>query len=134
MPGFAWEAEGTVLGAGEAGAPNYRVQLLEVGLLCWAAAAIDSRGGISHGHLGQRRQLGKVRVHQVDGLEELAFLEGGCLWLVGSQHIPDTVIVRKGVGSAGGGGYGCGQCLLQVYLQSIQGCQAAVVLKEVGEK
>lgn len=47
MPGFAWEAEGTVLGAGEAGAPNYRVQLLEVGLLCRAAAAIDSREGIS---------------------------------------------------------------------------------------
>lgn len=61
VPGFAWEAEGTVLGTREARAPNYRVQLLEVGLLCGAAAAIDSRGGISvvgreKGKGGRRRR------------------------------------------------------------------------------
>lgn len=46
LPGFAREAEGAVLRAGEAGAPSRRCQLLEVGLLGGAATGIHGRGGI----------------------------------------------------------------------------------------
>lgn len=45
--GFAREAEGGVLGAGEAGAPCGRRQLLEIGFLDGVAAGVHGRGGIS---------------------------------------------------------------------------------------
>lgn len=47
--GFAWEAEGTVLGAWEARAPCGRCQLLEIGFLHGVATGIHSCGGISVG-------------------------------------------------------------------------------------
>lgn len=49
LPGFAREAEGAVLRAGEAGAPRRRCQLLEVGLLGGAATGIHGRRGIPGG-------------------------------------------------------------------------------------
>lgn len=45
--GFAREAEGGVLGAGEAGGPRGRRQLLEVGFLDGVAAGVHGRGGVS---------------------------------------------------------------------------------------
>lgn len=72
--GFACEAEGAILRVWEARAAGSGCQLLEVGLLGWAAAGVHGCGGVPDGHLVQHRQQGKVGVHEVDGLQKPAVL------------------------------------------------------------